>query len=121
MVPIANISRDSRSMGQPLVTIFVRHSSDCSYRGDAFNKRCRCSKRLRWSVGGRQFRQSARASTWTDAETAKRKLQEQFNPASKDSAPAAEHKTIQQAIELFIDFKTAEGLDADVLKNIDGN
>jgi hypothetical protein len=101
-------------MSTPVITIFVRHSKDYPYKGDEFNKRCRCNKHLRWSANGEQYRKSAKARSW--AEAAKRKLEEQFKPANERSKSAAEHKTLQQAIELFIDFKTAEGLDSNLLK-----
>jgi integrase/recombinase XerD len=103
-------------MSTPVVTIFVRHSKDCPYKGDEFNKRCRCGKHLRWSHNGEQHRQSAKARTWAEAEIVKRRVEEQFNPAYERTSPAVEHKTIQQAIELFLNFKTSEGLDSNVLK-----
>jgi hypothetical protein len=103
-------------MSTPVITVFVRHSKDCPYKGDEFNKRCRCNKHLRWSANGEQYRKSAKARSWAEAEAAKRKLEEQFKPASERGTSAAEHKTLQQAIELFVDFKTAEGLDSNLLK-----
>jgi integrase/recombinase XerD len=102
-------------MGRPVVTIFVRHSSDCAYKGDEFSKRCHCNKHVRWSVNGRQYRRSAKARSWTEAEAAKRKVEQQFDPPS-EPITSTEHKTIEQAVELFLDFKTAEGLDPGVLK-----
>ena len=104
-------------MSTPVITIFVRHSKDCPYKGDEFNKRCRCNKHLRWSANGEQYRKSAKARSWAEAEVAKRKVEEQFKPAGERGTSAAEHKTLQQAIDLFIDFKTAEGLDSNLLKN----
>jgi integrase/recombinase XerD len=103
-------------MSTPVVTIFVRHSQDCPYKGDEFNKRCRCPKHLRWSHNCEQHRQSAEARTWAEAEIVKRRVEEQFKPANERSLSAVEHKTIQQAIELFVTFKTSEGLDANILK-----
>jgi integrase/recombinase XerD len=103
-------------MSTPVVTIFVRHSKDCPYRGDEFNKRCRCLKHLRWSHNGEQHRQSAKARTWAEAEIVKRRVEEKFKPANERTPSAIEHKTIQQAIELFVNFKTSEGLDSNVLK-----
>ena len=41
-----NIRRNNRKWkvkpGPPIITIFVRHSADCKYAGDEFEKRCRC-------------------------------------------------------------------------------
>jgi hypothetical protein len=96
-------------MSTPVVTIFVRHSLDCRYKGDEFNKRCRCSKHLRWSHNGKQHRRSAKAHSWAEAEVAKRRVEEQFKPANERTKSAIEHETIQQAIDLFVSFKTSEG------------
>jgi len=103
-------------MSTPVVTIFVRHSQDCAYKEDEFSKRCRCNKHLRWSASGKQYRKSAKARSWAEAEAAKRKVEEQFKPPNERTPSAPEHKTLQQAIELFVDFKTAEGLDSNLLK-----
>ena len=103
-------------MSTPVVTIFVRHSLDCRYRGDEFNKRCRCAKHLRWSHDGKQHRHSTKAHTWSEAEGAKRRVEERFNPANERTKSAIEHKTIQQAIDLFVSLKTSEGLGPNVLK-----
>jgi len=103
-------------MSTPVVTIFVRHSLDCPYKGDEFNKRCRCAKHLRWSHNGKQHRHSAKAHTWAEAEVAKRRVEERFKPANERTKSAIEHKTIQQAIDLFVSLKTSEGLDPNVLK-----
>ncbi len=48
----------------PIVTIFVRHSAECPRKDEEFHKTCRCSKHLRWSYGGEQFRRSARTRSW---------------------------------------------------------
>jgi integrase/recombinase XerD len=103
-------------MSTPVVTIFVRHSLDCRYKGDEFNKRCRCAKHLRWSHNGKQHRRSTKAHTWAEAEVVKRRVEERFKPANERTKSAVEHKTIEQAIDLFLNFKTSEGLDSNVLK-----
>jgi len=33
----------------PVVAVYVRHSPDCKYKGDEYDKRCNCRKHLRWS------------------------------------------------------------------------
>ncbi len=38
----------------PVVTVFVRHSPDCKYKGDETWKKCNCRKHLRWTHGGKQ-------------------------------------------------------------------
>jgi len=56
----------------PSITIFVRHSEDCKYRGDETHKGCRCPKHFRYSLDGRQVRQSARTRFWKTAEDRRR-------------------------------------------------
>ena len=36
----------------PTITIFVRHSTDCKYKGDEFYRRCNCRKHFRWFANG---------------------------------------------------------------------
>jgi site-specific recombinase XerD len=43
-------------------------------------------------------------------------VEEKFRPANERGPSTVEHKTIQQAVELFVNFKTSEGLDSNVLK-----
>lgn len=109
-VPVAEV---------PVITIFVRHSADCRYRGEEFHKNCRCRKHLRWSYGGKQFRQSAKTRSWTQAEQVKRKVEEKFATATsrhvgvqveRDSA-----KTTEQAVQLFVKDRRNEGRGSDVI------
>jgi hypothetical protein len=62
----------------PLVTIYVRHTAGCQYEGDEFAKRCKCRKHLRWSRQGKQYRRTAGTRSWTEAERAKRELEDQL-------------------------------------------
>lgn len=74
-------ARTIRVSSIPVVTIFVRHSTNCPRKGDGFHKNCRCSKHLRWSYGGEQFRRAARTRTWSVAEEAKREIEAKFRAA----------------------------------------
>lgn len=62
----------------PTITIFVRHSADCKYRGDERERRCKCRKFLRWSHNGKQCKRSTKTRTWAAAEEEKRRLEDQF-------------------------------------------
>ncbi len=104
-------------MGIPVVTIFVRHSKNCPYIGDEFNKRCRCAKHLRWSHDGKQHRHTAKANTWSDAEEAKKKVEAAYELAAlpgKQKEGSA--KLIADAVELFISDRQGQGLDPVVIK-----
>jgi integrase/recombinase XerD len=112
-VPASNI---------PTITIFVRHRADCPRAGDEFHKVCRCSKHLRWSNDGRQYRQSAKTRTWSIAEERRRAIEAQFAEADPSHCSGTVRletqsaKTIERAMELFLSDKKSQGLDSDVLK-----
>jgi integrase/recombinase XerD len=104
-------------MAVPSITIYVRHSADCRYRDDETWKRCNCRKHLRWSQDGKQYRRSAGTRSWEQAETERRKLEEQFAAGAKPTVVTADdHKTIARAVELFLSEKKTEGVNGGVLK-----
>lgn len=100
----------------PLVTIFVRHSRSCNYRGDEAYRRCHCPKHLRWFWGGNQFRQSARTRSWAQAELAKRNVEDRFCQGATAAPLDDRPKTIGQAIEIFLVDKRNEGVELSVEK-----
>src|SRR6202030_4117448 len=99
----------------PSVAIFVRHKDACPRKGDELYKNCRCSKHLRWSHGGRQFRQSAKTRTWSIAEERRRAVEDQFKagaltkPVGPEQPESPALKTIAQAIEIFLSDKLSQG------------
>ena len=100
-------------MAAPVITIFVRHSSDCKYAGDEFCKRCNCRKHFRWTQDGEQYRCKAGTRSWAEAETIKRRLEDQL--AGRKTEPSAEGLTLAKAIEVFNADKKNQGITADVL------
>ena len=100
----------------PSITICVRHSADCSRKGDDFYRNCKCPKHLRWSYGGRQFRRSAKTRTWTIAEQVRRDVEAQYKaadasePIEQVAIRAETRKTIQQAVDLFVSDKRSQGI-----------
>jgi site-specific recombinase XerD len=101
----------------PTITIFVRHSLECKYKGDELYKGCRCAKHLRYTLAGKQYRQSARTRFWKSAEERRRSLEASFavDPTAVKIEPET-RQTIKRAIELFVMDKTTEGMSAQVLK-----
>ena len=101
---------------------FVRHRADCPRGRDEFFKTCKCSKHLRWSSDGKQYRQSARTRTWSIAEERRRAVETRF--AGSDAAKTVEAvkleakaaPTIERAVELFLSDKRSQGLETAVLK-----
>jgi len=101
----------------PSVTIFVRHKDSCPRKSDEFYRNCRCPKHLRWSYGGKQFRQSAKTRTWSIAEQRRRDKEDQFGASQSPQTNSVNNKadskpTIQRAVELFLSDKLSQGLDS---------
>ena len=99
-------------MGTPLITIFVRHSADCKYAGDEFNKRCNCRKHLRWTHNGKQYRQKAGTRSWAEAEKVKDRIEAQLSgrPLPKDESGFP----LDEAVRLFLADKENQGVSATV-------
>lgn len=96
----------------PVVTIFVRHSVDCKYRGEGFEKRCRCRKHFRWTHNGEQQFRKAGTRSWEEAEAGKRRLEDQLSgraPAQDD--PKSNRLTVENGVQLFMDAKRNDGLE----------
>ncbi|HZQ24915.1 MAG TPA: tyrosine-type recombinase/integrase [Terriglobales bacterium] len=87
----------------PGIEIFVRHSPDCKYNGDERYKGCRCRKHLRWSYGGKQYRQSAKTRSWSGAERARRELELKYE-AAQGGQPVTDNRavTVEQAVTAFM-------------------
>jgi site-specific recombinase XerD len=96
----------------PLVTIFVRHSTDCKYKGDEFARRCRCRKHLRWTQNGKQYRQKANTRSWEEAEQVKREREDHLSGRTPDRRDA---KGLQDAVDVFLQDKKVQGLSASVI------
>lgn len=108
-------------MTVPSIAVFVRHSADCSHKGEEFYRRCNCPKHLRFTHHGKQHRESAKTRSWTIAEEKRRSREAQFK-AADPSQPIEEintkeesRPTIERAAELFISDKHSQGLSSDVL------
>src|SRR4051812_1133394 len=70
--------------GPSIITIFVRHASDCKYYEDETSKRCNCPKHLRWTQERKQHRASAHTRSWAEAERQKRDLEDQLAGRAPD-------------------------------------
>jgi len=90
-----------------VVTIFVRHSAACKYKGEEFCRRCNCRKHLRWTAGGVQYRRSAKARTWVEAERQKQYLIEQMSAGSAPATPTVA-PTIHSLVEAFVTSKQSQ-------------
>jgi integrase/recombinase XerD len=96
--------------GSPIITIFVRHSADCRYAGDEFEKRCRCPKHLRWSHNRTQHRISAQTRSWAEAENKKRDIEDQLSGRAPAEKWEETGRDIQGAIDIFTQDKKNQGV-----------
>jgi integrase len=94
-------------MSVPNITIFVRHSEGCKYKGDEFSRRCNCRKSLRWFKDKKLHKRSAQTRSWTNAEEVKRSLEDQF--AGKKPTVDTD-KAISEAVTVFLKEKSTAGL-----------
>jgi integrase/recombinase XerD len=101
-------------MEPPVITIFVRHSSDCQHAGNESFKRCDCLKHLRWSHNGKQHRRKTGSRTWAGAERVKREVEFSYESIGKPVEPSAP-ATVRQAVETFLRDKQGQNLNAAVL------
>lgn len=107
--------RNLRRTTAPIITIFVRHSANCKYRGDEFCKRCNCRKHLRWSYEGKQYRQSAGTRSWAEAEDKKREIEDQLHGRTAEEKPEQELRGIQACIDVFLQDKKNQGISEKVI------
>jgi integrase len=94
----------------PSITIFVRHTPTCKYADDETWRRCDCRKHLRWTLDGKQHRRSAKTWSWTTAEDAKRKLDNEFEAGGKPEVLPEARKTLAASIDLFLSERRTAGL-----------
>lgn len=99
----------------PTITIFVRHSADCKYKGDEFYRRCNCRKHFRWFANDKQHRRTANTRSWSEAEEGKRELTDQLSGRVVEAAATA-GRDIRSAVDVFIAEKRVEGLTPDLIK-----
>jgi integrase/recombinase XerD len=103
------------------VIIYKRHQADCKFRaGDTQDKdgshRCRCSVWGETNLDGRQKRWSLKTPSWEVAKQKASALEQQHLDAELGKAPApAEAKSVEQAVDLFLDSKRGEDLSPNTL------
>jgi integrase/recombinase XerD len=93
----------------PVVTIFVRHSADCKYAGDEFNKRCDCKKHIRYTLNGKQIRMKTGCRSWAAAEKKKREIEDRL-AGHAPANPEQEQRDIQSCIDTFLQDKENQGV-----------
>ncbi len=102
----------------PLITIFVRHSADCKYAGDEFCKRCNCRKHLRWTQNGEQYRRKAGTRSWTQAEEAKRRLEDELAGRKPSTDTPENRMSVAEAVKVFMQAKNNDGLEPPTIQKL---
>lgn len=100
----------------PEIVIFVRHKPTCSHagRGELYMQ-CRCKKHLRWSIGGKQYRRSAKTRLLAEAEREKKRVEMSYLTGAA-LKPTGAPLTIKRCAETFIQMKKDENVSADVIR-----
>ena len=103
------------------ITVFTRHSADCSKADDPQWKRCKCCKSLYIREGGKTKYVSAKTRSWGQAEEyaqserdkrdpVKRELQKiAESEAAKQAAYLAKMKSLAEALEQWLDGMKSPG------------
>lgn len=118
---------------KPVVTIYVRHRSDCPHDGKPFFRGCNCTKWLRYSGTaclcgyshkGNQHRFSADTRSWGIAEEKCQDIQNRLDSGDTSTPvkkPASDSpQTIEQEINTFIRQKEGEGVSNATVRKIRG-
>jgi integrase len=108
-------------MSRAVVTVYARHRATCSHasRGE-FYRGCNCTKWLRYSLNGKQYRKTADTRTWGIAEEKAADLQKQLDTGSAGIVPASpsQRQSIAAAIETYVTGKESEGVSPRRIKKL---
>jgi integrase/recombinase XerD len=118
VLPFATMSTSTLSVTTiPSIAIFVRHKDGCPNKDDEAYRSCRCPKHLRYTVNGKQVRQSARTRFWKTAEDRRRALESSFAAdASAVNMEPSTRATIKRAVDLFVTDKRTSGMTEQVIR-----
>jgi integrase/recombinase XerD len=95
-------------MADYIVSVYARHSSDCSHKDDSNWKRCQCPKWLYVNEAGKRRQISAKTRSWERASKKARELEQAAEDRARAAAagaalpPKAELVTAEQAVERYL-------------------
>jgi integrase/recombinase XerD len=92
------------------VILYKRHTGGCPYKADKTSGRCDCSVWLGWNVDGKQTRQSAKTSSWEEAEQKAQSLKAKLTGRADPVAT-----TVKDAVDQFMGSKHGEHLSPNTL------
>jgi integrase/recombinase XerD len=93
------------------ITVYTRHVSSCSHKGDRHWRRCRCPKWLYYTSTWKRV--SAKTNSWERAETLAKRLSNELaaglatpiDAVMSEPAPADPVMTLEQAVNLYLEDK----------------
>jgi len=92
---------------KPQVIIFTRHAATCPQRRHEQSQiPCGCAKWLRWSEGGKQYREPANTRVWGVALEKREEKQRDLDGLASPKAPV---EGIRERLETFISLKENAG------------
>src|SRR5664279_1746336 len=98
------------------VLLYKRHKESCPHKNNPAFRRCGCAIWLQWNHNGEQTRKSAKTLNWETAEQKARHKEQEYLDAELGRGPApAKAKSLEQAIQLFMDSKRGEDLTENTL------
>ena len=88
-----------------------RHKASCPHKDDKHYRRCRCSIWIETNSNGVQTRKTTKTANWEDAQDKARAIEKAYPDAALGRGPApSKAKTLETAIQLFMDSKRGENL-----------
>lgn len=102
------------------VSVYVRHRESCRFAGDESYPKCDCPKWLRYSLNGKQHRESANTRTWGLAEEKAQDRQQQLHTGLSGTPVASVEKqpTIAEALGTFITAKEGENVSTSTVRKL---
>ena len=105
----------------PLITIFVRHSSDCRHKneGEDFPS-CNCRKHFRWTMNGKQYRRKAGTRSWKQAQVKANQLVAELVKSDEPEKLLIRETrlTVAEAVQKFMAAKRNDGLEPPTIQKL---
>jgi hypothetical protein len=86
------------------VSVYTRHSADCSKKGEPQWRRCRCAKYLYLLRDGKNKTVSAKTRSWDKAEQQAQEIRESWDPVKQKLRELDQLKQTQEVGEVTISY-----------------
>jgi hypothetical protein len=85
------------------VSVYTRHSSDCSKAGEPQWRRCKCAKYLYLLKDGKRRTVSAKTRSWEKAEAKAEEIRDAWDPVKQKMRELEEQQKAQTSNEIAIE------------------